>query len=356
MWKAFLALAMVLLLFPVASHGQVTDKEPTLGIKLTNTQPFSYKDDEGKTVVIGEVQNTKNFPITAVKVWTGFFSDTSGQLLESTTGNTILDVIPPQGTSPFMITSKASNPAITSVSVNLLGFNSSPQKQQSLTIKPGTLQIGDNFSLSGNITNNGALESANTKIHFIAYDSFFPPRVVQIETIQLNAIPPSSTDVFEFDAKLNAKASNFKLVAESNNYLSQITPVQQVSLDALTRLVTINGVSLRGADDSPIMASEVFVGSDVFIQSDISIQYATSQKISEQSYVYYVQVKSSGEQPVVEFIGQAEGSFQTSSQQIPKIKWTPQNEGLFFIETFVWDENDVAIASQGPITLVHVKP
>ncbi|MDP3780757.1 MAG: hypothetical protein Q8Q69_06195, partial [Nitrosopumilaceae archaeon] len=63
-------------MLPVSmSYSQSFDNESQLGIKLTNTQPFSYKDSDGKTVVIGEVKNTKNFPITGVKVWAGFYDN-----------------------------------------------------------------------------------------------------------------------------------------------------------------------------------------------------------------------------------------------------------------------------------------
>lgn len=357
MWKVPLVVLLVFTLLPVSmSYSQSFDNESQLGIKLTNTQPFSYKDSDGKTVVIGEIKNTKNFPITGVKVWSGFYSN-NGQLLESAIGTPVLNVIPPQGTSPFIIKSNNANPAITNISINLLGFNSSPIKQASLKIEPDPLRIGNQVSLSGKITNTGSVDSANTKIHFISYDAFYPPRIVGVETIQLNqAIKPGASYNFEFTTEHNTRAASFKLVAESNNYLSALTNVDKLTLEMLTRLVTINDVSLSDADGNKILASELYVGKEVSIQSGAWIQYATDQALTSQPYVYYVQIKQAGERPLVEFIGMAEGAFVGPTKQFPKVSWTPEHDGLFYIETYIWDDTNRAIASPGPIALIHVKP
>ena len=356
MWKIPLVVLLVFALLPVStSFSQTFDNESQLGIKLTSTQPFSYKDSDGKTVVIGEVKNTKNFPVTGVKVWAGFY-DNGGKLLESSIGTPVLSVIPPQGTSPFIITSKNANSAISNISINLLGFNSSPIKQALLKIEPDPLRIGSQVSLSGKITNTGSVDSANTKIYFISYDAFFPPRIVGVETIQVDqAIKPGTSSNFEFTTEHNTRASSFKLVAESNNYLSALTNVDKLTLEMLTRLVTINDVSLSDSDGNKILASELYVGKQVSIQSSAWIQYATDQALTSQPYVYYVQIKQSGERPLVEFIGMAEGAFVGPTKQFPKVSWTPEHDGLFYIETYVWDDTNRAIASPGPIALIHVK-
>ena len=357
MWKFILVVFLVFVILPVStSYSQLSDKEATLGIKLTNTQPFSYKDSDGKTVVIGEIKNTKNFPITGVKIWIGFYS-TNGQLLESSIGKAILDVIPSQGISPFVIQSKSANSAISNISVNLLGFNSSPMKQTSLKIAPDALKVGNQLSLSGKITNTGLLNSTNTKIHFIAYDAFSPPRIVAVQSIQLNEnLKPGASTNFEFKAEPNTRAVSFKLLAESNNYLSALTNVDKTTLETRTKLVTINDVSLLDSQGNKILASDISVEKEVIIQSSTWIQYATEQSITAQPYVYYVQIKQSGQLALVEFIGMADGSFVGPTKEFPKVSWTPKHEGLFYIETYVWDNNNAAIASPGPITLIHVKP
>lgn len=357
MWKIPLVAILIFVLLPVStSFSQTFDTESQLGIKLTSTQPFSYKDSDGKTVVIGEVKNTKNYPVTGVKIWSGFYGN-SGNLLESAIGSPVLNVIPPQGTSPFVIKSNSANSAITNISVNLLGFNSSPVKQVLLKIEPDPLKIGSQVLLSGKITNAGSVESANTKIHFISYDAFAPPRIVGVKTIQIDqAIKPGTSSNFELTTEHNTRASSFKLVAESNNYLSPLTNIDKLALEMLTRLVTINDVSLSDADGNKILASELSVGKPITIQSSAWIQYATGQSLTSQPYVYYVQIKQAGERPLVEFIGMAQGTFVGPTKQSPKVSWTPETDGLFYIETYIWDDANRAIASPGPISLIHVKP
>ena len=51
----------------------------------------------------------------------------------------------------------------------------------------------------------------------------------------------------------------------------------------------------------------------------------------------------------------AEGAFVGPTKQFPKVSWTPEHDGLFYIETYIWDDTNRPIASQGPIALIHVK-
>ena len=107
MMKTLLALFLVLFLFPFShSYAGLSDTGATLGIALTSFSPHHYKDEQGYTVVLGEIENKKEFPITGVKIWVGFYDDFGEQPLETTIGSTIIDVIPPFGKSPYMIKSK----------------------------------------------------------------------------------------------------------------------------------------------------------------------------------------------------------------------------------------------------------
>ena len=128
MKHTLVVVSLLFLLFPVTlGYAQVTDTPSTLGVKLTSTAPFVYKDSEGYTVVLGEVENTKSFPVNNVKIWAGFFSGKSGDSgespLETAIGSSLLQVIPAKGKSPFMIKSENADPDISQVSINMMGFN-----------------------------------------------------------------------------------------------------------------------------------------------------------------------------------------------------------------------------------------
>lgn len=360
MKKGLLALFLVFALFPISSSysQELVDKEPTLGIVLTSFSPFNYKDSDGKTIILGEVKNTKNFPVSGIKVWAGFYDNFSENPLETTIGTTIMEVIPPFGKSPYMIKSETSNAAITSVSVNLLGFNSSPEKKQQLSLQLNTLELGDTLSLSGSITNNGKLNSTNTKLHLISYDSFTPPRVLGISSVDIeNDIASGDSEKFEFDVQRDTRATTFKIVGESQDYSTGLLDISDTSLKILNKLVTISDIAVT--DNEGNRLSDVKVGSSVKIQSDLDFQDLSFDNNEIQEYVYWIQIKKSVEingetKSFVEFIGNAQGSINTEGIENPSVGWIPENDGLYFVETFVWDPKHNPLASKGPLSLILV--
>ena len=358
--KKVLVLLLIFSLIPISSsYSQKVDTEPTLGIALTSFSPFNYKAEDGSTIILGEVKNTKNFPVSGVKIWAGFYDAIGEKPIESTIGTTLLEVIPPLGKSPYMIKSPSQNSAITSVSVNLLGFNSSPEKKPKLSLELGTLEVTDKLSLSGKIINKAEVNATNTKIHLISYDAFVPPRVLGIATIELESdLEAGASSDFEFSAPFDKRSTTFKVVAESKNYSTGIVNVENTSMVSQTKLVSIDDIGI--VDDEGNRMGEVEVNSSVNVQSTISIEFSDGQEAPSQPYVYWVQIKQSidveGEtKSFVEFIGKAEGSFTAEGQQTPSVEWTAQNKGLFFIETFVWDPTTMPIASKGPISLILVE-
>ena len=357
--KTLLALFLVISLFPIShSFAGVSDTGATLGIDFTSYSPHNYKDELGYTVVLGEVVNKKEFSITGVKIFVGFYDDFGEQPLETTIGTTVIDVIPPFGKSPYMIKSQNPNSAITAASVNLLGFNSAPTKAKLLTIEPGELELSNQkLTLSGTITNNGPLHSNNTQIHLVAFDGFVPPRVLDVTTISVDDMLPETEQNFEFNAKFDPRAVNYKIGAESRDYHSDIKDISAPTVGVLQRLVTINDISVNDSEGNPIPAGSV--GSPINLQSNIWIQYSSDEQPVEQPFIYYVQIKKSEEvngedKPFIHFIGKKEGIFPSGGTRIPIVEWIPQEEGLYFAETFVWDPNGVPLGSKGPLSLILV--
>jgi hypothetical protein len=358
--QKLLAASLVLLLLPISPiFAQLTETPSALGVKLTSTSPFSYKDAEGYTVVIGEVENTKTFPVKNVKIWVGFYSGKASgsggeSPIETVTAGTLLDVVQPKSKSPFIIKSETPDPQISEVTINVLGFNSASAKQQSLVIKPETLLIGDTVILPATITNGGLTTSTNTMAHLIAFDAFNPPRIVGIQTIPVDDIAAKESAEVEFNGKIDYRATSFKVVAESKEYQSKITDVANVSLDAITRLISINNVQVT--DSIGDRVSQVRAGETISITSDLTIQYSVLTK-QQQDYVYYAQVKEFGEKAPVEYIGITEGRFDSAAPQTATVEWTPEHEGGFFIEAYVWDPNASPLAAPSKtISIVLVTP
>ena len=295
---------------------------------------YSYRADDGTTVVLGEVINHNNFPITGVTIGISFL-DQNSNTLEYKTGSSLLKVIPGNGKAPFSISSTKSDPAIENVQTKIAGFTSSSSRQQVLSIVPGHLQIASKLSLSGTIKNTGTMISSGTKIYLISYDAF--QRVVSVSNAELIDVGPGATSSFSITSTPNFHAKSYKLVAESNNYQSTITDVTDVTA---TLPVMIGGTLVT--DPQGNKYSTIPVGASVKIISEL--RNLGSQ--TTQAYVYYVQVKNFAGQ--VEFIGKSSGVFLNQSDNAT-VTWNPTTDGPYFIETYVWNSDNIPLAPSGPI-------
>ncbi len=356
MMKAILCSFLILLLVPFsqAFSAETTDNAPTLAIVLNNENIHVYKDSEGYTVVVGIVDNTSSLtPVTNVKIQVSFYDALSPTPLELVQGKTTLEVIPPNGRSSFSIRSDTPNPNISEASVFLLGdYTSSNVKEKGLTVSSSEIFLDTTLKFSGVLQNSGALNT-DTKVHLAFYDVFEPPRILRVSTIDLGKVSPNDEVIFNFNEAIDPGAVGFYLFAESNIFISDFVDVQIPPAQIPDKLVTFSKVSVEDSVGNKL--SELEVGSTVNIKSETLIEFAADQKSDETAYTYYIQIKESGEIPYVEYIGKYDGRFIGTGKETQSVDWIPENPGLFYIETFVWDRNNVPIAEQGPFILVIVK-
>jgi len=351
--KVILCTFLILLLIPFsqAFSAEKTDTAPTLTLILNNDILHVYQDSEGHTVVVGVVENNNDLtPVTSVKIQVNFFDDFGSTPLEVTDGNTILEVIPPNGKSPFAIRSPTPNPDITKASVSLLGFDSSVEKQKGLTVYSTDVFLDTSFRFSGVLQNGGA-PSSNTNVHLAFYDAF--ERILSVSTVELGNVDLNTDVSFELDEEIHSRAVGFFLFAESSVFISDLVDIQIPTSRIPDKLITISGVSVEDSNGNPL--SELSVGSPVNIKSETWIQFAADQESNETAYTYYVQIKESGKSPYVEYIGKFDGRFVGTGQETQTIDWIPEKSGLFYIETFVWDRDNIPLAEQGPFVLIIVK-
>ena len=353
MQKLIQSAFLILLLIPFSqAFSQVTDTAPTLSVSLRNDTPFVYQDSEGYTVVVGVVENNNSLSsITNVRIQVNFFDDFGSNPLEAIIGHTTLKVIPPNGQSPFAIRSETPNPNITQASISLLGFDSSVAKQKGLTVFSTDVSLGSTLKFSGVLQNGGAPIS-DTNVYLAFYDGFEPPRILGVSTIEIGDVEPNAEIAFEFDEPIDSRSVGFLLFSESDVFYSDFVDVKIPPLQVPTKLVIISDVVVEDTNGEKL--SELEVGSTFNIKSKTLIQFAADQKSNETAYTYYVQIKESGEIPYVEYIGKFDGRFIGTGLEIQSIDWIPENKGLFFIETFVWDRNNVPIAEQGDFVLILV--
>jgi hypothetical protein len=355
MMKIILCSFLILLLIPFSQgFSQVTDTPSTLTLYLNEDNIHVYQDSDGYTVVVGVVENNNSLtPVTNVKIQVNFYNEFDPTPLEIVQGTTILEVISKNSKSPFSIRSENPNPQITKASVSLADSPvPADPKFQGLTVYSTDIFLDESFRFSGVLQNGGA-PSSNTNVYLAFYDGFEPPRILSVSTIELGNIDLNTDVSFELDEEINPRAVGFFLFAESSVFISDLVDIQIPASRIPDKLITISGVSVEDSNGNPL--SELSVGSPVNIKSETWIQFAADQESNETAYTYYVQIKESGKSPYVEYIGKFDGRFIGTGQETQTIDWIPEKSGLFYIETFVWDRDNIPLAEQGPFVLIIVK-
>ncbi len=354
MQKLVSSIFLILLLIPFsqAFSAEPTDKLPTLIVVVPENRQFVYLDSDEHAVAVGLVEN--NDPLTSVTnvELQVHLLDEFGNILKTISGNTILEVIPPNGQSPFAIRSEIPLPDVKKASVSLLGFDSTGGKDLGLDVYSSDISLDTSLRFSGVLQNSGAPNS-NTNVYLAFYDGFEPSRILGVSTIELGDVASDDQISFNFNETIDSRAVGFLLFAESDVFSSNFIDVQIPTPQSLTKLVSISNVSIK--DTSGNNLSELRTGSTVNIESETWVQFAADQPSDETPYTYYVQIKESGKSPYVEYIGKYDGRFVGAGLQNQTIDWIPEKSGLYFIETFVWDRNNIPISEQGPFILINVK-
>ena len=352
--KLVLCSLLILLLIPIsqAYSQEHSDNMSTLTVSLSSQSPFVYQDSDGYTVVVGMVENNNTLSsVTDIQLQVNFFDDYDPLPLEVAYGSPSLEVIAPNGKSSYSIRSETPNSGITQASVSLLKFDSSEDKQKGLTVYSTDVFLDESFRLSGVLETAGA-PNTDTRVHLAFYDGFEPSRILRVDTIELGDVEPNAEVVFDFEEKIDSRSVGLILFAESDVFGSNFIDIGIPSSQISTKLVIISDVSIE--DSNGNVTSELEVGSPVNIKSKTWIQFTADQPSNETAYTYYVQVKESGKVPSVEYIGKFDGRFIGNGHETQTVDWIPKKTGLYFIETFVWDRNNVPIADPGQIILVVV--
>ena len=342
----FLLLAIIS--FPILEGFGQIQTEKGEGVFFVNMHPYSFKDESGYTVILGEISNNRDFPISKVRILASFYNDISDEPIDSVIGYTIFNSIPPQENAPFILKSSMPDSSISRIGVTLLGFDSSPEIQTSLLIQIDSLEISNSLDLSGKLTNIGNNDARNIKIYLMSFDVFQPPRIVNISSITLdNPISSGISQNFSINGTLNPRSVDYYVVAQSDNYLSNIEIINEEKIISQNKIITINEVKVTN-----IKQENSIIFSPVRIEAEISMQEFTSMSVQE-PYTLYVQIKNA-ESGLVEFISSKNATLSENLPEKPNIVWIPEKEGLFFIETYLWNDDNIVLSPPGEILLIHV--
>lgn len=361
---------------PVAYSQEYTDTLPSLVAVFDDSSRYVFLDDSGHGVMTGMVENRSPDYLSSVYIQVKFFDKTAGALVDVVSNATLLDVLPPNSKTPFLIRSSAPDLNIAHASAKIIHVDSAPNKEYDLNLQVGAVEsfIANadqyNIAISGEIQ-NGPAPSSDAVVYVAFHDAFDPPRTLDVKTVSLGDLRPDETVQFLLDEMIPLQSRSFSIFAESDVYHSKAIHQQKIDLPAsfdaaslYDRMLTasITDVSLRDGDDNRI--SSASIGDSISIKSTVSMQFTGnldagnsdgSIQYTPTPYVFYTQIKDASESAQVEFIGTHKGQFVNQDKHILHTNWVPQNPGLYIAETFVWDEDNVPLAARGPVLLVLVE-
>ena len=149
---------------------------------------------------------------------------------------------------------------------------------------------------------------------------------------------------FSIASDSSPRAQTYTIIAESDNYQSKIIPVTAVTatLPIIVSNTTVTDSTGKPYDTIPVNATVNVSSNAKFLLN------------STQPYIYYVQVKQFDGRTA--FIGKYEGVFLGIDNKNVAVSWTPNVAGSYFIETYVWNYDNVPLAAATPsINVVLVK-
>ncbi len=229
MKKLVFGFVFVLILFPVSQSfsQEYTDTKPTLTVSTNSNTNYFYQDSEGHTVVIGVIENNDPLSfVTDVKVQAYFYDEFNPAPLEVKEGSTILDVIPPSSSSPFLIRSENPNSTIVDVFTKISTFETSNIMDNSLKITIDDISIASGtksndsdyvFSFSG-FLRNGNSQTSETSVYLAFYDVF--DRIIQISKINVGALDIDELTSIKLTEEINSSSVGFVLFSESDKFYS----------------------------------------------------------------------------------------------------------------------------------------
>ena len=229
MKKLIFGIVFVLILFPVSQSfsQEYTDTNPTLIVSTNSNTNYVYQDSEGHTVVIGVIENNDPLSfVTNVKVKAYFYDEFNPEPLEVNEGSTMLDVIPPSSSSPFIIRSENPNSDIVDVFTKLSTFETSKIMDDSLKITINDISLVSDtnsneleyvFSFSG-FLRNGNSQTSETSVYLAFYDIF--DRIIQVSKINVGNLGIDELASIKLTEDINSSSVGFVLFSESDKFYS----------------------------------------------------------------------------------------------------------------------------------------
>lgn len=339
MWLVVILLGVAVL---APAHAQeFYDTAPTLSVEVLQDSRYLYRDGE-YVVLLGEVLNDDSRAfLSDVAVQVRFFA---GSEVVPVTARTIQEVVPPGVRAPFEARLHDPDGTVVDAEPGQVSFAPAGEKQDLLRVHTGSIIHGAELVAGGVVSSSPAPEH-NVTAHVVVYDAFEPPRVIAVKSFDIGYMGPGERAEFEFRGAVGERASSLVMFAESaSSYSAGRAEADVPPQEGPQASAQISDVTLSYLYETPGVAIS---GSEVSIGGKLDVIRGNGT-----AYEYYVQVKRSGDIPYVEFLGVERGILGGPD---PVVGWTPAEEGLYFVETFLWDSGGAPIADRGPLLLIAVQ-
>jgi predicted secreted protein with PEFG-CTERM motif len=260
-----------------------------LTVSTNSNSNYVYQDSEGYTVVIGVIENNDPLSfVTNVKIQAYFYNEFDSDPLEVKEGSTVLNVLPPSSSSPFVIRSESPNSDIVDVYTKILTFETSKIMDNSLKISISDVSIEPiinsndssyTFSFSG-ILRNGNSQTSETSVYLAFYDVF--DRIIQISTIEIGDMNINELVPIKLNEEISSSSIGFILLSESDKSYTDFIDVEIPTPQLRTNLATTCG------------SSEVNIGGNC-TSYDISNGHVTSATVNTDDNSVIINIQADGD-------------------------------------------------------------
>ena len=326
--------AIVALLAPAVALAQTYDTPQTLAVVIS--PPFyTYVDADGHAVATGMVRNESDTAYVGnVVIQARFYGESTPLPLDAVTAGTLLEVIPPGGSSPFVARSSEPDPRIKSAVASLQMFDPSNPKIPGLAVgRPadGLLRIHDTVGSP----------HTNITIHIAYHDAFDPPRVLGTSTHHMGDMGIGGSLDLATPGEYPAGARGAMAFAESDAFSSDTASWRIGDMPSAPPPLPAQILDAWMANQTGARTSAAAAHQNVTLNAAVHVPEGEGQ------YWLYVQVssKESGGVVLLERI-EVDGA--------ASVSWIPTHEGEYIAEMFLWGEAGTPASRPGPILLLTV--
>ncbi|MCE2508673.1 MAG: hypothetical protein J4G04_05165 [Nitrosopumilaceae archaeon] len=326
--------AIVALLVPAAALAQTYDTPQTLAVVIS--PPFyTYVDADGYAVATGIVRNeSETAYVGNVVIQARFYGDAASLPLDAVTAGTLLEVIPPGGSSPFVARSAEPDPRIKSAVASLQMFDPSNPKIPGLAVErlaDGLLRIRDSVGAP----------HANITVHIAYHDAFDPPRILGTSTHHIGGMGIGGSLNLTTPGEYPLGARGATAFVESDAFSSGTISWRIGAAPSAPSPPPAQILDAWMADHTGVRTTAAAA------HQNVTLNAAVHLPDGEGRYWLYVQVssKESGGVVLLERV-EVDGA--------PSIPWTPTHEGEYIAEMFLWGETSAPASRPGPLLLLTV--